>query len=123
MSVAEIAELEERLRQAMVASNVETLDGLLAGDLIFTNHQGQRMTKQDDLEAHRAGVMEIDAIVLSDRAIRLLGDDAAVVTVSARITGQFAGENFDSTLRFTRVWKQEAGQWLVVAAQATAVQD
>jgi len=33
----------------MLKSDVNTLDELLSSDLVFTNHLGHLMTKQDDL--------------------------------------------------------------------------
>jgi hypothetical protein len=43
---AQIVELEERLRQAMLHSDVAKLDALIAPELLFTNHLGQRISKQ-----------------------------------------------------------------------------
>jgi hypothetical protein len=57
----EILEVEERLRQAMLASDASTLDELLAPELIFTNHLGQVLGKQDDLGAHQSGLVQISA--------------------------------------------------------------
>ena len=50
---AAIQQCEERLRSAMLRSDVEALDVLLANDLIFIDHQGRRIEKAQDLEAHR----------------------------------------------------------------------
>lgn len=52
---AQISELEERLRRAMFRSEADVLDELIAPDLIFTNHLGQLVTKQEDLALHRSG--------------------------------------------------------------------
>lgn len=50
-----IENLEERLRQAMLNSDVLTLDELIAEDLLFTMHTGLLINKQADLEAYRSG--------------------------------------------------------------------
>ena len=47
-----VVELEERLERAMRTSDVLVLDELLADDLLFTNHQGLVVSKQEDLEVH-----------------------------------------------------------------------
>ena len=118
---AEIEAVEAALRQAMMASDVPTLERLLADDLMFTNHLGQRMTKQDDLAAHRSGTMVINHLEPFDQHIKMLGT-VAVVNVAARIVGTFAGNPFEETLRFTRVWQAMApGTWQIIAAHATAV--
>lgn len=119
----EIEAVEVALQQAMIASDVSTLDQLLADDLVFTNHLGQPMTKQDDLAAHRSGTMVINQLEPSDQQIKMLGD-IAVVTVAARIVGTFADSPFEQTLRFTRVWwAVSPGIWQIIAAHASAVVD
>ena len=113
---------EASLKQAMLTSDVDTLDQLLAPDLIFINYLGQPMTKQDDLNAHRSGSVGIEVVEISDQTIKIV-DQIAIVTVATHIIGQFASEPFDATLRFTRVWQAIApDRWHVIAAQATAIQ-
>ena len=53
----QIINIEERLRQAMLASNVSVLNELLAPEIIITNHLGQLLEKQDDLAAHESGLI------------------------------------------------------------------
>jgi len=43
----QIIDAEERLRLAMLASDVGTLDELLAPELIFTSHLGEVLRKQE----------------------------------------------------------------------------
>ncbi|MDB9528035.1 nuclear transport factor 2 family protein [Oscillatoria sp. CS-180] len=117
----DIQEAEETLRKAMLASDVEVLDRIIAPDLIFTNHLGKQMTKQDDLDAHRSGQIAIETVDLSDQTIKLL-ENVAIVTVAAHIVGKFADDTFDETLRFTRVWQATSpGNWQIIAAHASAV--
>ena len=119
----DIQAAEDALKQAMLTSDVEALERLLADDLIFTNHLGQLMSKQADLEAHRSGAIAIESVELSDQNIREM-NDGAIVTVAAHIVGQFAGSPFAETLRFTRVWQSVApGQWQVIAAHSSRVGD
>jgi ketosteroid isomerase-like protein len=112
---------EAALKQAMIASDVQALDRLLADDLVFTNHLGQAMTKQADLDAHRSGVVAIHQLEVSDQHIKIFGN-VAVVTVAAHLSGTFADSPFEETLRFTRVWQAKApGHWQVIVGHATAV--
>lgn len=118
----QVKEREERLRNAMMGSDIEALDELLSDDLIFTNHQGGVMTKADDLEAHRSGFVKIDNIELSDQRIKVIGDSVAVVTVQAAITGIFGGQKADSVLRFTRVWqKVSQDTWRIITGHSSIV--
>ena len=97
-----IVALEARLRNAMLNADIGELDTLLADDLLFTNHLGQLQSKQDDIQAHRCGLLTISALELADLNIRLLGD-TAIVTAQADIQGTYAGQPANIVLRFTRI--------------------
>lgn len=117
----EIKACEEKLKEAMLKSDTELLDRLLLSDLIFTNHLGQLMTKEDDLNAHRSGLVKIDRIELGDLQIKFMGS-VAVVTVQARIQGSYRGESSENEFRFTRVWSKNANNnWQIAVAHSTLV--
>lgn len=117
----EIQEAERRLRKAMLQSNTNALDELLSDDLIFTNHLGHLMTKQDDLEAHRSGMLNIETLTPSEEGIQIKGD-VAVVTVKVHISGSFGGVSSESDFRFTRIWGRSANNtWEVIAAHSCIV--
>ena len=117
----EIKACEEELKEAMLKSDTELLDRLLSPDLIFTNHLGQLMTKEDDLNAHRSGLVKIDRIELGDLQIKSMGS-IAVVTVQARIQGSYRGESSENEFRFTRVWSKNANNnWQIAVAHSTLV--
>ncbi len=112
---------EEQLKQAMLASNVSALDKLLAPDLVFTNHLGQTMTKQDDLEMHKSGTLQIKKIFLSNQNIKIV-EKVAIVTVQAFIIGVFAGEKSEKNFQFTRVWRQsESKDWQIISGHSSLV--
>ncbi len=115
-----VVELEERLAQAMRTSDVPVLDELLADDLLFTNHLGLVVTKQEDLDVHRSGLLRLDSLIASDRRIRTLGN-VAVVAVRVQLAGSHAGNPFEGTFRYTRVWARLGVRWRIVAAHASVV--
>lgn len=117
-----IETLEETLRQAMLNSDVEALDELIADDLIFTMHTGLVINKQDDLEAHRTGIQKFTGIDLDDQQIRYYGD-CAVVTVKAELTGKFNGQDYSETYRFTRIWVKRQDRWQIAAGHVSQVSD
>ena len=69
----QITKCEEQLKNAMLESDIQALDSLISPDLVFTNHLGQIMTKQDDLEAHKSGLLNIDEINISNQIIKAFG--------------------------------------------------
>ena len=117
----QIIESEERLRLAMLRSDVNALNELLAPELIFTNHLGQVLTKQDDLVAHQSGTLKVKVLTPSEQHIQLIGD-VALVSVRAHIVGSYAGATSEADFRFTRVWTLSSnGTWQVVAAHSSVV--
>jgi ketosteroid isomerase-like protein len=120
MNIQQIQTLENRLTEAMKTSNVEELDALIADDLIFTSHTGVIFTKQDDLDAHRSGNIEIFDVIASEQKIRIEGN-VAIVSVLLEISGSFFGNTEVGFFRFTRIWKDHGDKWQVIAAQSTQV--
>jgi ketosteroid isomerase-like protein len=121
LSIDDVRRYEQRLLGAMLRSDLDELDTLLADDLVFTDHLGALWRKQDDLAAHRSGAIKVRAVTASDEHFRLFAG-AAVVSVLVQISGTFAGQEASGAFRFTRVWAATPGrQWQVVAAHSTLV--
>ncbi len=118
---AQIIKAEERLKLAMLDSDVKVLDELLAPELIFTNHLGQVLGKQDDLAAHQSGKFKIEVLIPSARRIQAI-ENVAIVTVKIHLIGSYEGNDFDNDLRFTRIWNlSSGGTWQIVAAHSSVV--
>jgi Domain of unknown function (DUF4440) len=98
----QIGEAEDRLMQAMLHSDVSALEGLLAQDLIFTNHLGQLVGKEDDLAAHGSGVLKIHELQSSEQRIQARGE-TAIVSVRVKLKGTYSGVPAHGDFRFTRV--------------------
>lgn len=116
---SEIVRCEEQLRSAMLHSDLSMLDALLKDELLFTNHFGQVMSKQDDLNAHRSGLFTITSITLSDQRMKVAGN-SVIVSVLAHIVGEYKGKTSDNHIRFTRIWtKNSSAHWQVIAGHAS----
>ena len=116
-----IQENEERLKIAMLQSDVSVLDELLADDLIFTNHLGHIVTKQDDLEAHKSKIININEITLAEQEVRIY-KTVAIVTVKAHIKGMYNLQESDNIFRFTRVWcKTSTNVWQIIIGHSSVV--
>lgn len=120
-TTAQIETLEVRLVEALKTSNVAELNILIADTALFTNHNGHLVTKQDDLETHRSGNLQIFSLETSAQLIQDHGD-VAVVSVVKNISGSFSGHTYAGIHRYTRVWKKnEAGAWQVIAAHESQI--
>ena len=112
---------EAALRQAQLESDVGVLDRLIDETLVFTGPDGALYGKQDDLDAHRRGMIRITRLEPSEERVLRLGADVAVIVVRMEMTGTFRGEPFAGPSRYTRVWRRTPDGWRVVAGHVSAV--
>ncbi len=112
---------EERLRQAMLASDVAALEELLAPELMFTTFLGESISKQQDIDAHASGFLKMHSIALSEQQV-MAQPGTWIVTCVAEIDASFDDDRTEQQFRFLRVWAPSPNGGLhVVAAQATLV--
>jgi len=115
MTKEEISEAENQLFLAQLASNVDALDLLLYDHLVAVTPDGQMLTKEMDLNAHRSKAMIIENASTEIDEIRIIGDTAlSVVTMTAK--GKVMGEPLEGKFRYFRVWKRIDDMLKVVGA-------
>jgi hypothetical protein len=115
-----IQEYEERLRVAMLRSDVAELDALIADDLLFVGPGGGIHTKADDLQLHRSGLQQLSEAVW--RAIEVRSHGSTCVTVvTAQLSGTMMGEPFSGMFRYVRTWVAQEDLWQVVAGSVSAI--
>ena len=119
-SEASLRACETALRQAQLAGDVRELDRLVDDALVFTGPNGAVYTKQDDLDAHRRGLIRITRLDPSEERIQRFGH-IAVVSVRMEMSGSFEGAPFAGPFRYTRVWRAQADSWRIVAGHVSAV--
>jgi len=88
--------------------------------LVFTGPDGAVYGKQDDLDAHRRGLIRITRLDPSEERIQRFGQ-IAVVSVRMEMSGTFQGAAFAGPFRYTRVWRAEREGWRIVAGHVSAV--
>lgn len=110
----EIIKVEEELRLAMLNSNVEKLDELIADSLIFIAPQGEIITKQMDLDVQKNKIQQISQLISSEQQIQIY-DNLAVVTVKMNIIGTFSGIDISGAYRYIRTWKKTNNKWQIIA--------
>ncbi|MCG7549352.1 nuclear transport factor 2 family protein [Pseudoalteromonas sp. Of7M-16] len=113
-----ILQAEEALKIAMQKSDIVALDNLLSEQLVFTNHLGQRLSKSDDLDLHRSGLLKIDSIDLYNLDL-ITRPEACVVHTFASIAGTYNGQSANGHFAFSRVWAKHGDKWQVISAQST----
>ena len=120
LSEASLHACEAALRQAQLASDVWALDRLVDDALVFTGPDGAIYGKQDDLDAHRRGLIRITRLEPSEERIQRFGP-IAVVSVRMEMSGTFQGAPFAGPFRYTRVWRAQGEGWRIVAGHVSPV--
>ena len=120
LSDASLRACESALRQAQLASDVPALDRLVDDVLVFTGPNGVVYGKQDDLDAHRRGIVRITRLEPSEERVQRFGP-IAVVSVRMEMSGTFQGVAFAGPFRYTRVWCARQEGWRIVAGHVSAV--
>lgn len=111
----DVADAENQLFLAQLASNVDALDQLLFDNLIAIAPSGQMLTKEMDLNAHRTKAMIIEEASTEIDDIRITGDTAlSVVTMTAK--GKVMGAPLEGKFRYFRVWKYVDDKLKVIGA-------
>ncbi|MGD1318558.1 nuclear transport factor 2 family protein [Chryseobacterium sp. 2R14A] len=111
----DIVEVENKLFSAQLVSNVAILDQLLHDDLIAVAPTGQVITKEMDLNSHRAKTMIIEEASTEIDDIKITGDTAlSIVTMTAK--GKVMGTPLEGQFRYFRVWKRFDDQLQVIGA-------
>ena len=118
-----VRDLEARLRLAQLASDVATLEQLIADDLLFAGPDGALVSKADDLAAYRDKMLCITAHQPEDLQVRAVRADVLLVSLRARVSGSYAGAPFSALSRYTRVWAKGDGGWRIVGGQVGMVPD
>ena len=111
----DIVEVENKLFSAQLISNVDILDQLLHDELIAVAPTGQVITKEMDLNSHRAKTMIIEEASTEIDDIKITGDTAlSIVTMTAK--GKMMGTPLEGKFRYFRVWKRFDDQLKVIGA-------
>lgn len=98
----DIVEVENKLFSAQLVSNVDILDQLLHDELIAVAPTGQVITKEMDLNSHRAKTMIIEEASTEIDDIKITGDTAlSIVTMTAK--GKVMGTPLEGKFRYFRV--------------------
>lgn len=119
----QIDKLEDAWRNAVLASDMKSMDSLLAQDYMAISPSGTLQSRDETLATLRSRRIHFTTLDISDRKVRLYGS-TAVVTSQANIEattpeGPVAGHYW-----YTRVYaRNPQGQWKIVSFEASRVRE
>ncbi|MGF6600533.1 nuclear transport factor 2 family protein [Paraburkholderia sp. BL10I2N1] len=123
MAAAKVIEairgLERDRFRAMVDGNGELLDALLSDSVIYVHTNGKRESKQQFIDAITAGRRRYRQIEIQSQEVLTVGSETCVVTGRALIEMEANNGALLFPIAYTAVQTQEAGQWRLIAWQAT----
>ncbi|MBD3906587.1 nuclear transport factor 2 family protein [Chryseobacterium sp. Ch-15] len=122
ISREDIVEAENKLFSAQLVSNVDILDQLLHDDLLAVAPTGEIITKEMDLNSHKAKTMIIENASIEIDDIKIIGDTAlSIVTMTAK--GKVMGAPLEGKFRYFRVWKRFDGSLKIIGASFMQLAD
>ena len=114
----EVIALDRKRMDASCSLDYETLDRLIADDLIYTHSNARQDTKASLIDNMKAGSTVYQKIETSDVVAQDLGD-AVVLTGVAQITVMSRGTPNSFGVRFLDVYAKRNGSWQMVTWQST----
>ena len=111
---------EERLRTAMIAGNVEVLSELIDDDLVFTGPMGNVMTKEEDLDAHRSRLLQIQRLDTFENRLHP-SHGVVVATSKAKLEATYDQHTVSGTFAYTRIWYKGEHGWRIVAGHCSRI--
>ena len=94
---------------------------LMAPEWTVTDPSGRVLTKAQVLdETFSTANRQIEAMSVDEVEVRVLGT-VAVATGRTRASGSYQGQRGSAVLRFTDVFHERDGRWLIVVSQGTSV--
>jgi uncharacterized protein (TIGR02246 family) len=97
------------------------LDRIYADDYTLVTGTGQIRTKADQLAELKTGQLRYPQIEAVERQVRMYGDVAILLTTQRATIVQGGQQITGGDERVTRVYKNYAGQWRVIATHATPI--
>lgn len=113
-----VIDLDRKRMRAMAAKDIETLENLLADDLVYTHSSARLDTKKSLIRAMVSGSTVYTSVEPSDVKAQDLGD-TVVLTGIAHIKVVSNGTPNAFGVRFTDVYTRRDNRWQMVTWQST----
>ena len=115
-----VATAVEKLRKAMVDSDLAALKSVAAEELSYGHSSGLVENKSEFVDQFATGKSDFVTITLSDQTIKIVGD---VAIVRHRLTGDTNNDKVPGKvdIQILLVWQKQKGEWKLLARQAARI--
>lgn len=114
----QLEDIQQQLVRAWVMHDRSILERLLAPEWRVTRADGRLSTRDDILREFDIGANRIREGKVDDIEVRTFGD-FAIVTGRTQARGEYAGQIYDVTLRFTDAFVRRNRNWQAISSHAT----
>ena len=103
--------------RALIAADIAELSRIFADDYLQYDESGKSFTKQEVIDNLKSGAIRYISMISTDRHIRLLSDDAAIVHGSEEDEVEQGGRCFPVRYIYMDVVVKRNGMWQIVGSQ------
>lgn len=113
----QIIQLFEAGDRALISADVAELSRIFADDYVQYNESGERSTKHDVIDNLTSGRIRYVSMRSTERSVRLLRDDVAIVHGSEDDEVEQSGSRFEVRYIYTDVVVKRDSRWQIVGSQ------
>ena len=114
---ANILAIERKAADAYSKHSVPSLISVFSDDATIITKNGQLLNKQQLAQY----VQPINGFVVSDMEVKIRGNIAVVTGIQTETGKDSSGGPYSTKSRFTDVLERRSGAWIIVASQATLI--
>ncbi len=103
--------------RALISVNQAELERIYADDYVQYDESGKASTRQDLIRNLTSGAIRFIAIISTERSVRLLREDVAIVHGSEKDEVEREGSHSFVGYVYMDVVEKRDGRWLIVASQ------
>ena len=122
-AAARVLAADDQRFAAMMRADTAALRTKLAEDLAYTHTTGARQDKAEFLRTLASGQLRYRRIAPTERTVRFLGAEGAVVVGRSNMQVESGGQVLAFAIRYLAVYRRVAGDWQLVAWQSTRLPD
>ena len=122
-AAARVLAAEDRRFAAMIRADTAALGTMLAADVAYTHSTGDKQDKAAFLRSLGSGELRYTRIAPSERVVRFLSPEAAVVVGRSNMEVASQGRPRSFAIRYLAVYGRTGQDWQLVAWQSTLLPD
>jgi ketosteroid isomerase-like protein len=116
---AAVRTADEARLAATIAGDTLKLAQLLSDELFYAHSDGRVQTKAQFIAAVAGNRIKYLSVTPHDLTLQTIAPGAVAMNGRAHLVVRADGQPLEFTLRFLAVWRQESGQWRLLAYQSS----